>query len=530
LRIALISTAESISSYGLRVLSAVLKQAGFETRLLLLPRETEGVPWDGFRYPYADAVLDQVAELASDSGLIGISLMTNNFFNAVQITQRLRRSTSAPVVWGGIHPTLRPEECLQHADIVCVGEGEEALPELAQHLEAGHGYQGIANMWYQENGEVVRSPLRPLRSDLDAYPYPDYDLETSFVLHQGSVRPLTLDLLLHYASWPHARDSVPTYETLMSRGCSFRCAYCCNDAWRRVYPGQWSVRRRSLPHLIAELVQATARFPGFQLIRIADDEFVHEPDALRDFCTAYREALNLPFEADGFKPANVDEESIGLLVDAGMRIMHMGIQTGSMHTMHQVYHRPIRREQIVQATQVLHHFVDRLEPVYDLITDNPWETEQDQLETLALLLGIPRPYTLHVFSLTLFPGTELYARGQQEGLLQNESEQVYMKHYLMHISHSYINELLQMLQTQIAPRWLIALLAHNRVRHLRWVWLPRFFNALFRAMRRLEAAAQALWRGDWKLLRQHLRYQTQRPRSVIGDQVPGKPAGRSRSG
>jgi hypothetical protein len=59
---------------------------------------------------YSEAVLEQVAEVARDSGLVGISLTSNYVDHAIRITRHLRRSLRIPVIWGGVHPMLRPEE------------------------------------------------------------------------------------------------------------------------------------------------------------------------------------------------------------------------------------------------------------------------------------------------------------------------------------------------------------------------------------------------------------------------------------
>ena len=64
MKVSLISPFESVVSYGVRCLSAVLKQAGFETQMIFLPRESEGLPWEGFRYAYPPRVLDEIAQLA----------------------------------------------------------------------------------------------------------------------------------------------------------------------------------------------------------------------------------------------------------------------------------------------------------------------------------------------------------------------------------------------------------------------------------------------------------------------------------
>lgn len=496
-KVTLISVYESIISYGMRSLSASLKAAEFEAQMIFLPRETEGFRWKGFRYVYPEAVLDQIAELASDSELIGITLMTNYFDNAVQITRHLHRCTNAPIVWGGIHPTIRPEECLEYADLVCVGEGEDALCKLAQQLAEGKGYTDVDNMWYKRDSTIVRTPLRPLPLDLDIYPYPDYDLDAEFVLHQGRIQPMTPELLLHYLRFPYTNDSVPTYVTMMSRGCSYKCTYCCNNALRNTYHGQWQVRRRSVSNFIGELRQVTTRFPGIQCIKIEDDNFIDDVETLREFRDTYTQTLDIPLFITGFQPPMVDQERVSLLVDAGMNRVRMGIQTGSMRVMHQIYRRPVRREHMIHAFQVLQAFTDRIEPpMYDLIVDNPWETEEDQLETLHMLLDIPKPYHLILFSLTFYPGTELYQRARQEGLLQDDLNQVYRKNYL-ESERTYINGLFKLFQSQYAPRWLMVLLLHNSIRRLNWVWLPYLLYSLFHAVKLLKASWQSLLRSDW---------------------------------
>lgn len=70
--------------------------------------------------------------------------MTNFFDNAVQITKKLKANLDVPVMWGGVHPTMRPSECLDYADIVCIGEGEETLREVAATMESGEDAPTIA--------------------------------------------------------------------------------------------------------------------------------------------------------------------------------------------------------------------------------------------------------------------------------------------------------------------------------------------------------------------------------------------------
>lgn len=118
-----------IFAYGPRILSSCLKQIGCDVRMIFLPR--------GVGEMYSDEVLSDLVALTAEADLIGISLMTDDLQNAILITTALRVHTRTPILWGGIHPTIEPESCLQHADMVCIGEGEETMVELVRKMRCG---------------------------------------------------------------------------------------------------------------------------------------------------------------------------------------------------------------------------------------------------------------------------------------------------------------------------------------------------------------------------------------------------------
>jgi radical SAM superfamily enzyme YgiQ (UPF0313 family) len=388
----------------------------------------------------------------------------------------LHKTRGSLVIWGGIHPTIRPEECLAHADLVCVGEGEEAMVELARRLERGEGYQGISNVYYREDGKTVRTPLRPLVVDLDRFPYPDYELKDHFALYRGKIQPMTEELLYYHLRSPYGGDVRPIYATMMSRGCTWNCSYCNNNALKNLYHKSWKVRRRSVSNFIGELKSVTTRFPGIQWIKVEDDAFLDDDATVREFAALYKTEIKIPLWVTGFQPTMATADKVGALVDAGMKRVHMGLQTGSMGTMRGIYKRPSSRQNLQNAFQVFHQFRDRIDPPsYDLIVDNPWETEEDRLETLNLLLEIPKPYKLNLFSLTFYPGTELHERAKAEGLIGDEDHEIYQKNFLV-MKHTYINCLIRMLHC--APSWLIRLLMKDQLRKRNLVFLPYMIHKL----------------------------------------------------
>ena len=123
---------ENISAFGARAISSYLKTRGHTTTVITLPiipdvyRDRTGCLYTR-PYEYSEQITNQIVELAGDAGLVGISFMTQYLHCVAQLTDTLRQRTSAPVLWGGVHPTVDPAGSLEYADIVCVGEGEYAM-------------------------------------------------------------------------------------------------------------------------------------------------------------------------------------------------------------------------------------------------------------------------------------------------------------------------------------------------------------------------------------------------------------------
>ena len=179
MNIGLISPFPDIQSFGLRTLSACLKQEGHDVKILFLQKHF----WDS----YKDSTLDETVNLLKDCDLIGLTVMSNFWDNSVQITKRLKIDTDALVIWGGTHPTIRPEECIERggADIACIGEGEDTIVELAKRIENGDEYGLLEGIAIRNNGKIVTNKARPLIVDLDKVPFQDYNYNTHYVLDNG---------------------------------------------------------------------------------------------------------------------------------------------------------------------------------------------------------------------------------------------------------------------------------------------------------------------------------------------------------
>ena len=403
MNIALISPYENLLAYGLRILSACLKNNKHSVKLIFLP--------DKFGGTYSEKTLNELGELVNGSDLIGISLMTDHFQKAVQITQKLKKSNNAPLLWGGIHPTVCPEECLAYADMICVGEGEEALVDLANKIEAKEEYYNVQNIWVKTPDAIIKNKLRPLIQDLDSIPFPDYDHENHYVLSNERTQKVDNHLLTFYCG------TGEMYLTVPSRGCPFGCSYCGNSKLNRMYAGQNMMRKRSPKNIIQELVEMKNRLPYIKEIWFDDDNFfTYTMDEIREFCGNYKANIKLPLRIGGATPLTLTKEKLSFLVDAGLTMLRMGIQTGSERTK-KLYRRIYTNQQVKNAAIIINGFKNKVMPHYDIILDNPWESDRDLTETLMFLASLPVPYFISTFSLTFYPGTELYEIAMKDRLL-----------------------------------------------------------------------------------------------------------------
>lgn len=445
-------------------MSACLKHENHNVKMLFLVKD--------YLDKYENSALGKVVELVKDDDLIGISLMTNFFDNVVQITKYLKRDLSIPIVWGGIHATIRPEECLNYADMVCIGEAEETLVELVKKIEKGHDHRDVQGVWLKDKGNTVRNKLRPLIQDLDSIPFQDYDYGTHYIIEDAHIYKMSEDLVTKY--------TLGDYLTFPTRGCPFGCSYCNNNILNKMYPDQQTIRRRSIDNVIKELQQAKINLPFMRRMYFNDDAFfLYSVGEIEKFCQEYKKNIKLDLVVAGATPVTLMREKLSPLVDAGLQFMRMGIQTGSERTK-KLYRRNYSNQQVIEAAKTINGFTDKMTyPQYDIIVDNPWETDEDITETLKLLTRITPPYRLSILSLAFYPQTELYDKAKNEGIIGADLD-TYRKSYT-NCKESYFNKLfflLNLSRGRISTKT-ISLLTNRAIRKFKLHW-PLYWVVKFK--------------------------------------------------
>ena len=382
-RIAFIQ-ALSFAYPGTEFLSSVLKMHGHEVAVYIEGENSLGLKaWVASFSPH----------------IAGFSCTTGLHQWALEKAALLKKEFPAIVcVYGGPHPTHFPE-MIEHAavDVVCRGEGEYALLELADALDAGREYSSIANLWVKTNGAVTRNEVRPLVDDLDTLPLPD--------------RSIYLDA---YASLRSSRLSF-----MAGRGCPYTCSYCYNDPQRKLYRGKGKyVRRRSPAHLIGEIQSLHQKY-RFKTVYFQDDTFTIDTKWLHAFLPRYKDAVNLPFicliTADTATP-----ETVGLLKDAGCIRAFFGVESGDEELRRLVLKKNVTDDHIRRAARVLHGAGIRFR-TYNMI-GLPGETLEQAFKTIALNREIKTDYPWCSIYYP-FPGTELSEYGRANMLFREDKNE-----------------------------------------------------------------------------------------------------------
>ena len=394
-------TIYSVENAGIRYVSAALQREGFDTSIIFLRdwvHNSLTMPTDE-EIEIAMDVIDQ-----KQPKLIGLGFMSSLYPIALEVTRRIQeRFPHIPIIWGGIHPTSVPGECIPEVDYLCVGEGEMATVELCKAIRDGKDTTSIPNIWANVDGTIHENTPRPLTQDLDWLPYPDVRDDNKFYIEKNSY---TIE-----EPWKRTAE----YRIYFSRGCPYNCSYCYVSILRDVYneKGKKFYRARSVDHIMGELRMAMKLFPKVARIKVDDDTSFAFGDAwMAEFLERYPKEVGIPFECMLIPPM-LRPNMIRKLMAAGLVRVQTGIESASAEESVEFHNRSPGNKSIMNFAEANKEL--GLNIVYDVIIDNPHATEKMKLETAEFLLELPTPYDIYFYSLNYFPGTALTKEGLASG-------------------------------------------------------------------------------------------------------------------
>ena len=383
---------KSIEWLGIEYLSAALKKAGHQTDLAF-EIGLEGTFYFKSRRTDHSSIMGRISSFKPD--MILFSSTTNLFPWVSEVAKEIKKHFSVPIMVGGIHATIQPERVLnnENIDMVCLGEGEEAIVELANKVEKKYDFDDTQNIWFKRNNILIKNLARPLINDLDSLPFPDKDLFYQYGCFTDRIYVMT------------------------GRGCPYNCSYCFNHQLKNLYrktPVNY-VRRRSVASVIEELKFYKKKYKA-KSVHFYDDTFVLNNDWVMDFCDRYKKDINLPFYC--LVRANlVTNDLIQALRTAGCVSVGMGIESGNERVRNEILRRHMSNEQIEQAANIIKE--NKIKLVTFNIFGIPGETMSDLLDTMKINLQI-RPDSLFTYTFYPFPETDLMKAALEQNLINDE--------------------------------------------------------------------------------------------------------------
>lgn len=367
----------------------------------------------------------------------GLSAHYSKIKDLFDTVQRL--SPGLVKIGGGGIVSSEPELMLRAfgLDFGVIGEGEATIGELADALEQGRSLNTVNGIAYADNnGQVIVTPPRPVSKNLEQIPWPDYEgLEIEAYLDDQT----PADQFFYYPF-----DDPRVLPIINSRSCPFRCTFC-------YHPLGNQYRERPLDDFFAEVEFLVTKYRVNGLC-ILDELFANRRERVQEFCRHIKK-FNLKWLVN-LRVDGVDRELLQMMKAAGCYYVCYGVESAS-DTVLKSMKKKITRAQIDQALRDTAQTGLGIQA--NLIFGDPAETRETVQESLNWYTKHPE-YQVNLAMISLYPGTELYRRAVERGLIKDRLEFIACGCPLTNVSQltpDEYRELTQLVQT-LPAKFLIA--------------------------------------------------------------------------
>jgi anaerobic magnesium-protoporphyrin IX monomethyl ester cyclase len=338
-------------------------------------------------HPISDNDISALLGSIEAPRIVGISVLTLNCGRAYELARKFKEvDPELVVVFGGIHPTVVPEEVLSSGvvDVVVRGEGEETFKELVELILQGKEYNHINGISYLYDGACVHNQDRMLIQDLDTIPpFPYYLFKNDLARY-------------------------PNFSGIFgSRGCPYKCTFCSS----RSISGR-KYRHHSVSRVIEEM-KTLVRTYGQTSIFLMDDNIAVNKKHFKELCDSIiKERLHEEaFFHGSLRGDNASDEVLDMAWKANFRILYYGLETGSEALMTIID----KGETVYEVADAIRRAAARGFSVgTTIIFGLPTETRSDRYETMRFVKSLPLS-SVRFNTLTPYPGTPVYLQEFPKG-------------------------------------------------------------------------------------------------------------------
>jgi radical SAM superfamily enzyme YgiQ (UPF0313 family) len=331
-----------------------------------------------------------------DADVVGISITTYNAQRGFEIAQRINK----PVVFGGFHASLNPEECLKYGDYVIRGDGHSVI-RLANHLQDGRrlDIHSIPNLVYKKNGKIHYNQAATKTIDIA----PDFSLVKDY--YKFSLKRLLRIPLLVNAS----------------RGCPYNCSFCAINA---IYP---DFKKKNKKTIIAD-IKSQIKHQHFlsrllpKIIWITDDNFFADKKWAREVLIELAELkTNYQFVIQARPDIAYDDDLLLLMRKAHIGIVYMGLESLNTDSLAQLK-KESTLDDITYAVKKLKNFDLSIHGLFVFGDD---EFKKGDGLKIAQFAKQHKLSGVLIQPLTPYPGTDLFRKMKSENRILHEDWQYY---------------------------------------------------------------------------------------------------------
>jgi len=366
---------EKILPLGILSVGSALKKYGYQVKLInITEREIDKT---------AQEIVNENPEYVALSVMTGVQTQ-----HSAELSKKIKSlKKDLPILWGGIHPSLLPEQCIKedYIDYLIIGEGEETIIEFTRALEQKNNFGDILGLAYKEDGYTKINPRRPLIQDLNKWRL-DFSL---------------LDLERYFYKLGKYKRVI-AYKT--SRGCPFSCAFCYNNDFNQ---GRWRVWSEDV---VLEDINYLKNNLQIDAVKFYDDNFFVDQD--RAF--SLLKAIDLPSHIE-IRIDFINDEIARKLKELKVFDMLIGLESGSDRLL-QLIDKRFSLERMIEGVKSIAKY--NLHASYSFIVGLPTETKKEFQETINLMYRIYKIHPKAGFTLGAYlpyPGSKMYEFSKQQG-------------------------------------------------------------------------------------------------------------------
>lgn len=347
---------------------------------------------------------EKILEDCKEALCFGVTSMTGyQIVEGLEMSEKVKeRYPGIPVIWGGYHPTILPEQTVRNSyiNIVVRGQGEVTFKELIEAFYEKKDWRNIKGTIYKMGGNIISNPDREFE-DINNFEDMPYEL-------------LDMEKYIHVS-----RIGLRTIEYVSSQGCTFDCRFCVEP---KIYGRKWYALKAE--RVVNEIEKLVKNY-GVDSLLLQDTNFFLDEDRVVRICEGLiSRGTKINWgDANGRAPQIVryDRKSWGLIKKSGCRNILIGAESGLQCVLDSLG-KKARTEDNIESADICARY--GISVTYSMMVGLPPDEKQgvttrDELEAIISLsrkiISGSKSHIIMIFAYTPYPGTVLYEKSLESG-------------------------------------------------------------------------------------------------------------------